>query len=442
MKLMRAAVGGFLLVSLCQYEAARADSDQPEDLIHKMCDFYQQQKSFSVSADAQGQVHGTGANSTTKFGFNVLYEGPNHLAYRGRGGSGTMIVCDGKTLFMFVTLLKKYSTADAPKTLGQLAEDPVMSFGAPGSSNFVIDFLADDPAKVILKGVTASKDLGAAKVNKQSARHLKFTRADVDWEVWISDGKDPLLLRADFDLSRTLKKAGGKEAKVTLSQNFRNWKFGVTPGPKDFAFTVPKNAKKVQSLFGHGPEEEELPALLGKAAPPVTLERLDGKRLKLADHAGKDVVMLDIWATWCGPCRKELPELIEVAKDYDSKGVVFYAINLRESKKKIEEFLKKQNLEMTIGLDLKGKVAGAYGVEGIPMLLLVDKQGIVQAVHIGYRSDIKAILHQELDGILAGKNLAAATIADHNARLKAAEKVQDKLKNDKDKKTSNEQTAR
>jgi thiol-disulfide isomerase/thioredoxin len=442
MKLLRAAVGGLLFLALCQYEAARADSDQPEDLIHRMCDFYKQQKSFSVSADAQGQVHGVGSNSTTKFGFNVLYEGPNHLAYRGRGGPGTMIVCDGKKLFMFVTLLKKYSTADAPKTLDQLAEDPVMSFGAPGTSNLVIDFLADDPAKVMLKGVLTSKDLGAAKINKQSARHLKFTRADIDWEVWISDDQDPLLLRADFDLSRTVKKAGGKEVKVTLSQTFRNWKFDVTPGPKDFAFTVPKNAKKVQSLFGHGQEEEELPPLLGKAAPPISLDRFDGKRLKLAEHSGKGVVMIDIWATWCGPCRKELPELIEVAKDYESKGVVFYAINLRESKKKIEEFLKKQNLEMTIGLDLKGKVAEAYGVHGIPMLLLVDKKGIVQAVHIGYRTDIKAILHKELDGILAGKNLAAATIAEHNARLKAGEKAKDKLKNDKDKRPSNEQTAR
>ena len=118
---------------------------------------------------------------------------------------------------------------------------------------------------------------------------------------------------------------------MTVDQTFKNWKFGLTPSPEDFSIVPPKNAKEVESLFER---EEELSPLLGKAAPPVDLERLDGKRVRLADHSGKDVVMLDMWATWCGPCREELPYLIEVAKDYKAKGVVLYAINLRENRKR------------------------------------------------------------------------------------------------------------
>jgi len=67
-------------------------------------------------------------------------------------------------------------------------------------------------------------------------------------------------------------------------------------------------------------EEEELSPLVGKAAPPVDLELLDGKRFKLADHAGKDVVMLEMWATWCGPCCRELPLLADIAHEYQSRG--------------------------------------------------------------------------------------------------------------------------
>jgi ribosomal protein L12E/L44/L45/RPP1/RPP2 len=74
--------------------------------------------------------------------------------------------------------------------------------------------------------------------------------------------------------------------------------------------------------------------------------------------------------------------------------------------------------------------------------MLIDKKGVVQSVHIGYSSDIKKVLHKELDGILAGKNLAAATIAQYEAKKKAAEKAKAKHKKDKEKKPGAEQTAR
>jgi thiol-disulfide isomerase/thioredoxin len=173
--------------------------------------------------------------------------------------------------------------------------------------------------------------------------------------------------------------------------------------------------------IARAPREEEPSPLLGKAAPPVDLERLDGKRVQLTDHTGKDVVMLDFWATWCGPCGAELPLLVDVAKDYESKGVAFYAIDLRESKQVIDEFLKTQKLDLAVALDKDHKVADAYGVSGIPLLVLVDKQGIVQSVHVGYDRGIKSALHKELDGLLAGKNLAAETIAKYQAKKQKKE---------------------
>ena len=443
MRFLRFAVGGLLLLTL-GHQTARAE-EKPEDVIRKMCDFYKQQKSFSVTSQTKLQLKGAGVDRTQKSGFSAVFERPSRFSYKGTGGAGITLVSDGKTLYTSSAAIKKYSKKEAPQSLEQLASDAALNLGLPGTTNFVVDFLGNDPAKLILKDVTASKDLGTTKLDGQSARHLQFTQALVSWEVWISDDKDPVLIRVDYDVSKMFKKnggLGGKEVKLTVVQTLKNWKFDLTLGPKDFSFTPPKNFKEVPSLFGRGNEEEELSPLLGKAAPPVDLERLDGKRLKLADHSGKNIVMLDMWATWCGPCREELPYLIEVAKDYKDKGVVLYAINMRETKKKIQDFLTKEKLEMTVGLDLKGKVGKAYDAHAIPLLVIVDKKGIVQSVHVGYSTGIKEELHKELDGILAGKNLAAATIAEHNAKKKAAEKAKDKLKKDKDKKPSNEQTAR
>jgi thiol-disulfide isomerase/thioredoxin len=444
MKLARFAIGGCLLLIFAHSAVFAADAPKADDAIRKMCDFYKQQKSFSLKGETKFEIHGAGINNTVKSTFTEILERPNKIAFKGEDRTGLTVICDGDTLSVSVAVLKKYMQTDAPDSLSELAENSLMSLGAPGTTNFAIDFATNDPAKLILPGITASKDLGVAQLNGQPARHLSFTRGKVECEAWIADGAQPLLLQATFDLSKIVR-LGTKEVKLSLTQKFTEWKFGFTPSPKDFTFTPPKNAKEVHNLLRRGDEEEEPSPLLGKAAPKVDLERLDGKRVKLADNAGKDVVMLDMWATWCGPCRAELPHLINVAKDYKGKGVVLYAIDLREKKDKINEFLKKEKFDMTIGLDSDGKLAEACGVEGIPMLMLIDKKGVVQVVHIGYEAkDFEKELHKELDNLLAGKDLASATISEFAAKKKAAEAAREKRKKDREKakKATSEQTAR
>ncbi len=444
MKLAPFAIGGCLLLIFAHSAASAADPPKADEVIRKMCDFYKHQKSYSVKSETKVEIHGSGINNSSKSSFNAILERPNRVALKGEGGAGLTVVSDGDDLYIALAALRKYMKTDAPEPLTELASNSLMSVGAPGTTNFALALATDDPAKLILNGVTASKDLGVAKLNGQPARHLSFTRGKLEWEAWIAEGAQPLLLQVDYDLSKMVR-LGTKEVKIVVTQTFNDWKFGFKPSPKDFTFTPPKNAREVHNLLRRGDEEEEPSPLLGKAAPKVDLERLDGKRVKLADNAGKDVVMLDMWATWCGPCRAELPHLINVAKDYKGKGVVFYAIDLREKKDKINEFLKKEKFDMTIGLDSDGKLAEACGVEGIPMLMLIDKKGVVQVVHIGYNDkDFEKELHKELDSLLAGKDLASATISEFAAKKKAAEEARAKRKkeHEKAKKAASEQTAR
>ncbi len=444
MKLVRFAIGGWLLLLFAQGAVFAADAPEAEDAIRKMCDFYKHQKSFSLKSETKAEIHGAGINNSSKSSFSAILERPNLVALKGEGGAGLTVVCDGDDLYVAVAALKKYMKTDAPESLTELASNSLMSIGAPGTTNFALALATDDPAKVILQGVTASKDLGVVQLNGQPARHLSFTRGKLAWEAWVAEGAQPLLLQVDYDLSKMVR-LGTKEVKIVVTQTYKDWKFGFTPSPKDFTFTPPKNAKEVHNLLRRGDEEDEPSPLLGKAAPKVDLERLDGNRVKLADNAGKDVVMLDMWATWCGPCSQELPHLINVAKDYKGKGVVLYAIDLREKKDKINEFLKKEKFDMTIGLDSDGKLAEACGVEGIPMLMLIDKKGVVQVVHIGYEAkDFEKELHKELDGLLAGKDLASATLSEFAAKKKLAEEARAKRKKDRDKakKAASEQTAR
>lgn len=151
-------------------------------------------------------------------------------------------------------------------------------------------------------------------------------------------------------------------------------------------------------------------ALVGKPAPSIDLETLGGSRFRLSDYKGRDVVLVDIWATWCGPCRMELPILAGVAAEYRSKNVVLCAVNLRESKQKVANFMKGEKFKVLVGLDENGSVAGACHVTGIPMLLIIDKAGIVRFVHVGFRSDLKAKLHEEIDSLLSANPVAASAV--------------------------------
>ena len=128
--------------------------------------------------------------------------------------------------------------------------------------------------------------------------------------------------------------------------------------------------------------------------------------MSLSAHKGKQIVILDFWATWCGPCVKGMPITQKVAKQYASKGVVLYAVNLKEDAKKIRAFLNKQKLKLNVLLDSKGTIAKNYGVSSIPMLVLIDKDGTVQKVHIGFSNSLESALKRDLDALVAGKKIA------------------------------------
>ena len=151
--------------------------------------------------------------------------------------------------------------------------------------------------------------------------------------------------------------------------------------------------------------EEESAPLLGGEAPEFELNLLGGGKLNLAEHRGKRVVILDFWATWCGPCVDALPSLAKIAEEYRSKDVILYAVNLQERPRGIERFLQRQKLNLTVALDLEGKVGYLYQVTSIPQTVLIGKNGKVEALHIGFGEDSERRLRSELDALIAGKSL-------------------------------------
>lgn len=144
--------------------------------------------------------------------------------------------------------------------------------------------------------------------------------------------------------------------------------------------------------------------------PEIELELLRGGRFSLERYRSRSIVMISFWASWCRPCAKELPMLTEVAAAFRQKNVVFHTINIGEDPVTIHRFLRDQNLNMTVASDPTGRVADAYGASSLPTLVLIDREGLIQQMHVGYRPDLKSILKAELETLVAGGSLSGASL--------------------------------
>ena len=122
--------------------------------------------------------------------------------------------------------------------------------------------------------------------------------------------------------------------------------------------------------------------LSGQPAPDFALKSSSGENLRLSEYRG-DVVMVNFWATWCGPCRGEMPYLEAIYKEWAGKGLVFYAINSGETTLDARKFMEANNLTMPVLLDPNQEVSRKYGIMGIPTTYFIDRNGIIQGKVVG-----------------------------------------------------------
>src|ERR1700734_3224041 len=126
--------------------------------------------------------------------------------------------------------------------------------------------------------------------------------------------------------------------------------------------------------------------LTGSRASSFALKTLDGDPVALAQTRGQ-VVVLDFWATWCPPCRAELPSIEKLRTEF-AGHVQFFGVNDEDSGI-VKNFLKKNSYELTVLMDGKREVHRQYGVSAIPTMFIIDKQGVIREHLIGSRSEAK-----------------------------------------------------
>lgn len=136
-------------------------------------------------------------------------------------------------------------------------------------------------------------------------------------------------------------------------------------------------------------------AARGEVAPDFMMTLADGRSLALSDLRGRPV-LINHWATWCSPCRMEMPEIVAAAQAHPD--LVVLAVNMMEARSQIEPFAHEYGLPFPVVVDLEGRVSDLYGVRGLPMSFLIDREGRVATVWAGMLTagDLQAMLEPVL----------------------------------------------
>jgi thiol-disulfide isomerase/thioredoxin len=222
----------------------------------------------------------------------------------------------------------------------------------------------------------------------RTGNRLTFFAAELSGQTLLGHSEVLGACRVDLTKIDQLLIGGAIEAAAS-SLAFHQWKLRPPAEP------LPDPEPGAEGAGGEGLES----VLVGKDAPPIDLELLDGSSFRLADRRGKTVV-LDFWASWCGPCLQTMPQVDQVAREFAERGVQLVAINLEETPERIKAALDRLKLETVVALDKDGRVAERYGATSIPQTVIIDREGKVARLFVGGSARFDEQLRQALRAVL------------------------------------------
>ncbi|WP_404364156.1 TlpA disulfide reductase family protein [Marinobacter sp.] len=123
---------------------------------------------------------------------------------------------------------------------------------------------------------------------------------------------------------------------------------------------------------------------MNEPAPDFTLKSNQGENLRLEDYRGQ-VVMLNFWASWCGPCRQEMPVMDDIHEQYKDLGFTVLAVNVDENTAEADRFLSAVPVDFPILYDNESRVSELYGVDAMPSTVMIDRDGTARFLHRGYK---------------------------------------------------------
>ncbi|OGV37121.1 MAG: hypothetical protein A2X48_04740 [Lentisphaerae bacterium GWF2_49_21] len=393
-----------------------ADKIDPKaaEVVRKYSDLILKSKNIRFDMIMTIKMKSKGMNQESLTDSEYVIERPNKIFYNIKNGMSPLkVVSDGKNVIMHAPSINRYSIEPAPEDYESMA---CMEFVSKSSGFPVIDpIVSPKPYEKIMEGITDVKYLGVEKLGDKECHHLNFQKPNFIWDAWFETGDRPFIRKIVPDMKKQIEKtmemSGTKDMQYNMTVLLDNWSVDSTLPADTFKIAPPADAKKIdpptkgKQAEKPVPKEEARHSLLGKNAPALKLDLLDGGKVDLAVLKGKKIVVLDFWAVWCPACEITLPIMDEIGTSYAGKDVVFYAVNVGDEKDKTSEFMASLKFKSPVALDKDTETAKSYLIEAFPTSFIIGKDGVIQSVHIGFDNDTKDKIKKEIDELLSGKPL-------------------------------------
>lgn len=350
--------------------------------------------------------------------FQLASQRPNRLALAAKFDTeAVQFVCNGEKLYVRLST-KDYLELPAPTVFEELITTMPIQLGPQPEPMLWLSLAGVNPVQPLFTGLEGCKvvepmtpvDSEEPTVTVRAARPEGLV-----WELTVTQGESARPLRLLIDMTEMIKQTNNLQVpegySFKIQYDFQSWETNTELADSLFEFTPPKDAEKFNSLADYLLRDGAMAnhPLLGKPAPSFTARLYEGEEVTFAPKEDGKVVVLDFWATWCGPCVEALPEVQELAKKFEGKDVRFYAVNVSETPEAIGEFLKTHELELPVLVDPEGQLSVAYAATAIPQTVLIGKGGRVEAVHVGFDpGESMSILEKEIETLLEGRRIYEA----------------------------------
>lgn len=370
---------------------AAAETISTDTLLNKMISAYKDLKSLYSEGLISVKMTAEGATQSMDIPTSIALERPNKFRVSfNHPQMGFEIISDGTNLYSYLSGLAQYRKLPAPATITEIDLGKVIAPGAQSSGVLGL-ILSPEPKNYLLEGAVNISLQSPVEMDGKQYYNLQLTQQGKVKTNMLIDQKTFLIAQINVNMTEALKeemavnKALGKtppaDLEYTLTERYKLVKINEPVPPETFKFIEPKGAKEVAKFL---PDMESAAEdLTGKMAPDFTLAALDGTKYTLSAQKGK-VVLLDFWATWCGPCVRLLPDVQKLHQKYKDKGLIVWGINSESDESKVKKMMEKVGITYPVLKDPDSKVADMYKVTAIPRTIVIDKNGQIVGDHTGF----------------------------------------------------------
>lgn len=363
--------------------AAQVSADA-QSVLRQVRDSYQQATALQMEGTWKADLDVNGQKVQQDAAFTSAFEAPNRFKHESK--DDLIFGSTGEKLYAYLPARNGYLTEKAPAQRAASSELP-NQFGQilREKNPALLVAMTTDATPLVTDGVTKVDKVDDVKIDEKSYTALQFsTERGGDMRVLV-DPDTHLIRQFSIDMKKALETSGQQNVnKAELLVDYKSVKSGDQAKGSEFAWAPPQGAKDLSAgAPAAAGGDDPAAALVGKPAPAFTLEGMDGKKVSTKDLKGS-VAILDFWATWCPPCRAGLPHLDKLYQEKKEKGLKAYAVNLKEEKNEVKGFVDETKLTVPVLLDVEGSVAEKYKVSGIPQTVVLDKNGNVAAVIVGF----------------------------------------------------------